>query len=127
MTRDEIMNMEAGRKLDALAAERVMEWTWVDGRGTAGPSYWEGASGEFMVDFQPSTDIAAAWQVLEKIHSWVGTDKDDLKGKNWVNAFHYELLRLEWYMAITKTAEAAAAIICRAALLAVTDTGEDDD
>ena len=67
MNREEIMNMEAGRELDALVAEHVMGWKWEDGRGTGGPSYWEGATGEFCAEFEPSTDWAAAGEVVDAL------------------------------------------------------------
>ena len=38
---EQIREMESGRELDALVAEKVMGWRYHDGRGTAGPSYWE--------------------------------------------------------------------------------------
>lgn len=61
--------LPAGRELDALVAEKVMGWRRVDDhlwedadrrlRSTAPWSSWA---------FHPSTDIAAAWQVVEKIY-----------------------------------------------------------
>ena len=74
MNAEDIRNMEAGRELDALVAEKVMGWQWYDGHGTAGPSYWETQGGEFahFGEFEPSTDIAAAWEVVEKMAELVG-------------------------------------------------------
>ena len=46
--------LAAGRELDALVAEKVMGW--VPGAGFANDTYWSF-----------STDIAAAWQVIEKM------------------------------------------------------------
>lgn len=51
--------MEAGRELDALIAEKVMGWTR-KGEGWCPPG-WEST---FMLSAY-STDIAAAWQVVE--------------------------------------------------------------
>ena len=42
--------MKPGRELDALVVEKVMGWKWLSGNPWA-----------------PSTDIAAAWEVLEKM------------------------------------------------------------
>jgi hypothetical protein len=42
MTRDEILNMSAGREMDALIAERVMGWTpWVEKRGEYDYVIWQ--------------------------------------------------------------------------------------
>jgi hypothetical protein len=70
MTRDDILAMEPGRELDALVAEKVMGWK--DER----PQYDQcmvvnenvgGMLGPIRV-FAPSTDISAAWEVVEKMH-----------------------------------------------------------
>jgi hypothetical protein len=59
--------MPAGRELDELVAEQVMGWqtsiSW-------GGSYWiDGFVVEReKVKWNPSTDIAAAWEVVEKMH-----------------------------------------------------------
>lgn len=77
MTRDEILKMEAGREMDALVARRVMGF--VD----LGPLQFEDlrwqkptVDGVVVLGRLPrySTDIAAAWQVVEKLQSmayWV--------------------------------------------------------
>lgn len=49
LTREQILNMEAGQELDALVAQRVMGW--------------ETLSRRF------STDIAAAWEVVEMMRA----------------------------------------------------------
>lgn len=72
--------MEAGRELDALIAEKVMGWTryteYVHGPLMHGGGMMTLYTGEsatrggrtWSVDgFKPSVDIAAAWEVLEKI------------------------------------------------------------
>lgn len=68
--------MKPGRELDALVAEKVMGWrahspgypSLVDINGV--PTGWlasgQGSQGDDP-DFRPSTDIAAAWEVVEKI------------------------------------------------------------
>ena len=78
--------MEAGRELDALIAEKVMGW-----EATADGLYWDARqkrtrlvlgsaiakkreemgieNGPGFV-FAPSTDIAAAWEVVEKADLW---------------------------------------------------------
>ena len=58
----------AGPAMDAAVAE-ALGWHWHDGRGTAGPSYWETADGDtaYIWDFEPSTDIVAAWELIENL------------------------------------------------------------
>ena len=111
MTREEIMRLE-GRELDAAVHERVF------GR----PVKWAAPSAEFTFPFDPDTriripdysaDIAAAWQVIERMWDlgWyvdMGHYEDE-----WEVAFYNGLQRYEdcgW---------PPAAVICRAALLAV--------
>ena len=131
--------MEAGHKMDALIAEYVMGWEHrpdelytigesgtvfmiavdtfdcCDGRHrvfTRSP--WKGEADRW----EPSSNISDAWSVIDEIRSWVGTDKDDLKDKNWVNAFWHQMLQLGMYT-YCMPREVAAYTICRAALLAV--------
>lgn len=131
MTRDEILQMEAGREIDALVAELVMGWTKVRKAST-----WESAamiySGTFVYtigvtpdqktnDVIPyhSTDIAAAWQVVEKmrlvgVSMWIGPHLDNewaVQIKPSINNYH-EFVR----------ADTAPLAICRAALLAVMES-----
>ena len=72
MTKDEVLNVEAGREMDALVAERVMGWSrsrWApidsllppkdDKKRIEGHTY-------YVPLF--STDIAAAWEVVEEMN-----------------------------------------------------------
>jgi len=81
MAKEEILAMEAGEKLDELIAERIFgarllgveRVLWKDDLGCVGEK-------PFATKF--STDISAAWRVVEKICNW---DVDDnmliLKGQ----------------------------------------------
>lgn len=68
LTREMVLSMEAGFALDALVAERVMGWC-LDG------DYWTTSArvsirkltGHDRHSWCPSTDIAAAWEVVETI------------------------------------------------------------
>lgn len=56
--------MTPGRELDALVAKHVMNWDFVDGE-------WHAQNEIGLTDVMPhvpsySTDIAAAWEVVEK-------------------------------------------------------------
>lgn len=73
MTRDEILAMPAGREMDALVATEVMEWHWYK---FIEPEYVDfGAKGAWLDsgnrvmhnEWYPSTDIGAAWEVVEKM------------------------------------------------------------
>jgi hypothetical protein len=67
--------MKAGRELDALVAEKVMGWT-VDPiyRMYTGSVVRHAAGHNLETRFNPSTDITAAWEVVEKMRAlglWV--------------------------------------------------------
>ena len=67
MTKDEILNIPAGREMDTLVAEKVM------GFRVEGNIVWfpDGDFSYLVPDlgghWSPSTDIAAAWEVVERI------------------------------------------------------------
>lgn len=66
---------EPGRALDALVAERVMGWVgggkyWIDPSNPAemyGAGFTIGNTDYDIPPFKPSTDIAAAWLVVERL------------------------------------------------------------
>lgn len=106
MTLSTVLGVVAGRVLDALVAEKVMGWT------LKGDTYarWVNDKDEYMgpcenVDFwSPSTSIAAAWEVVERLGA------DDYT----FFKFSSEVSSLHMY-----SAEEAALEICLAALAAV--------
>jgi hypothetical protein len=109
MARDEILNMEAGREMDALVAEKVMGYERV-------PDIKPYGFGDAWLQHY-STDIAAAWQVVGKLEN---------------NDFWWEASNVvpnsdpivyEWkFVTVGRQGEAceftAPLAICRAALLA---------
>ena len=129
MTRDEILNMPAGREMDTLIAQKVMGWSadpegyWLNKKENYDDTGWGLIDQDKTTHhpssrrFCPSTDIAAAWMVVEKFYSmslnkysggdewrvYLVTERD---GAN-VDA-HAE-------------ADTAPLAICRTALLAVGD------
>jgi len=142
VTRDEILNMPAGREMDALVAEKVMGWsnvektTWsnyrADGTPFGGGKEWRGTPPNHEAEFNPvlypiknySTDIAAAWMVVEKIRPlfwstqvmvWDHSDK-------YIVSCVYRGGHDEPEKAINSEAPTAPLAICRAALLAVMDS-----
>ena len=69
MTREDILKMEAGREMDALIAEKVMEWTAIS-KITPGISLdLIGTPPQGRPDLVPhfSTDISAAWEVVKEM------------------------------------------------------------
>lgn len=74
MTPAEIDALPAGYELDALVAEKVMGWTERDSRGPGGHPmrrWFPPQNGPWEWDQDEpkpySTDIAAAWEVVEKL------------------------------------------------------------
>lgn len=123
MNREQIMNMEPGRELDALVAENVLGWT-----ASFGPwgitDYWTNDKMESthkVGEFKPSTDIATAWEVVEKIqktHHFMLSR--DVRYKQYMALFEihgdeppYEPFEYE--------SDSMPEAICKAALLAVLD------
>lgn len=127
MSEDEIMKLEAGRELDALVARQIMGWSkWNIISDTGNFPGWftkielgQLGKGWYMADdnWSPSTDIAAAWQVVERMRK-LGRETQH----------YYNERRGPWWsfwkpfgIEASATAETDALAICRAALLAVMD------
>lgn len=114
MTHAEIMAARAGRQLDAAVAEKVMGWDPHQLRGQPNKDlYKDPCWGSYWC---PSTDIAAAWEVVEKIrldHDWA-LELDSLHTGWRVILYHAGQKPM-----VTQHAETACLAICRAALLAV--------
>ncbi|XEC97024.1 hypothetical protein AB6A23_11065 [Paenibacillus tarimensis] len=74
MLREEIMNMRPGRELDALIAEKVMGWEkrylpMTDKEYWFNPNSEDPVSMPWLDEWNPSTDIAAAFEVMEELQS----------------------------------------------------------
>jgi len=138
-------DLPAGRELDVLVAKKVMGWTKPKG-GRRDPltgkrPVWRELPFEYVDTPHFSTDIAAAWEVVEKFHGdspniqigkdgWeidVQTAKD---GNGWFVAIRR--YRVEDYaeehdywgaQSYYAHAETAPLAICRAALAAVDPSG----
>jgi hypothetical protein len=126
--REQILAMKPGRELDALVAEKVMglpnvrkymsryvhdnhpEKAWVTG----------------IVDIpEYSTDISAAWEVVEKMHEWGGCEISccGTGEKRWY-VVHTHTNTAPYQKGINVTCNTAPEAICKAALLAL--IGEDE-
>lgn len=131
--------LEAGRKLDELVATQVMGWRigdWLDetdggynlfDKDGSYASPWD-APPDFAFELQPrhrwspSTDIMAAWQVVESLQKLgfiveVGCDPISNGGLCSASVFEYDDLTPT--MLVEQICNTAPEAICRAALKAV--------
>ncbi|GIO83490.1 hypothetical protein J25TS5_04220 [Paenibacillus faecis] len=102
MTLEEILAMGPGRELDALVAEKVMLWEWNDEKTFSQGNYvridppyaFDHESGEPRFNWSPSTEISAAWEVVEKmrqknyIYELADFGRNTHKSKPHYAAFH---------------------------------------
>jgi hypothetical protein len=119
----DVDKLEAGPELDALIAQKVMGWILPPHSSIVGQMWVEPPMGRVHPEGPPpySTDIAAAWQVVEKFNSW------ELQHNKWLisssgrnpNQYSATLTRYkpEGFGAAVSTSMPLA--ICRAALKAV--------
>jgi hypothetical protein len=148
MTRDEVLNMPAGREMDALIAEKVMGWIYSDSweqlvpSGHADPPIWSdwewdieeltyvkhpinmmgGVSYRGDKPYIPeySTNISAAWKIVEKMIN---------DGYDIVDIWHENVVDVGWAMEWIKDgngdnsigSDTAPLAICKAALLTALD------
>lgn len=150
MTREEILKMEAGREMDILIAVEIMKWREVFDElknpywetdfhynhdesqslfrvsrtpGTPGKN-WETDKNDWVERWSPSTDISAAWEVVEKM---IGDGYNFSAAQSAANGHHPHAIFTnakdeedrdnEWQFEDT-----FPLAICRAALLAVMET-----
>lgn len=128
MTRDEILKMEAGDRMNIIIAKTIMKWhshayrdEWLDSDG----KYMSPISGDMENNgWEPSTDMGAAWDVVEKMIA-NGFIPDIT-----TCSFVPERIDMRWecelidinakvYSPILGLGSTAAVAICRSALLAV--------
>lgn len=98
------------REIDALVAEKVMGMLPPEGKRT----WWglPGAHGGYSVPPHYSTDVSAAWRVVEKLHLSISPMQHDEHTWSWVASDKHDLNEATYY-AVDATPERA---ICRAAL-----------
>lgn len=133
MTRDEIMDMQAGAEMDALISSKIFEVMAFRATGNwehenesdyldEGEAYYFGEYQETIRLPKYSTDIAAAWEIVEKLKaagkwlsistSFIGTDE------KWCCEYSENNIQSEVDFVLAETAPLA---ICRAALLPVSN------
>ena len=122
-------DLPAGRELDALVAEKVMGWTFQTFPEGACPEvrHWhrtspipEERSPEWAASFigacpRFSTDLAAAWTVVEKLRGCDQWPEIGATGRSWYCEFEGEP-----GVIVEGFGDTAPLAICRAALEAVT-------
>lgn len=111
MNREQIENMPAGRKMDNLIAEHVFRLEKPAYPNDDKFIYMEGSLGYYRFASPYSTDISAAWQVVEKMREKSGVVLSDFLNNDW--SCHFVDAGKEI------VAETLPLAICRAALLAV--------
>jgi hypothetical protein len=111
--------MEAGHELDALVAEKVMGYTVLDGdcAGTCVRTVNATTSQQIMLP-PYSTDIAAAWQVVEKLTPPVNCQTGTIGECELLISDKYYQVRFEGQPHFTG-ADTMPLAICLAALKAV--------
>jgi hypothetical protein len=136
MTKEEILAMSAGPELDDLVARHVMNLDDtsfhydVEMGISERIKYNDFIDDHIWVSFNPSTDISAAWEVVEKIggmEEWMlyrvshsdTVDEVDL-------GYACELLNVKRGYSVACEAITAPVAICKAALLAVSE-GKDEE
>lgn len=124
LTREQIQSMPAGRELDELVKKYVMGWEKVENNNLTEPltDWYETKDGiRYNVTskawtFNPSREIKATWEVVEKLHETGGCDIG-CYGKGEYKWFSVETHSPKWG-SVKQTAETAPLAICKAALLA---------
>jgi len=132
MTREEILKLEAGPELDRLVAEKVIGWEEgkdfdCSGEGTL--IHYPFRNRVLSKKWSPSTDIAAAWEVVRRVFELKPTLGfvlfTDISGH--CRAAFYDILEyIDQVVPVSEIddAETVPLAICRAALLAVEATQE---
>lgn len=149
MTKEDILAMVPGPELDAAVAEKIFGYWWADGPkyDCDGPREWERIlvpptttkkqydyylfpprgkiSKTYFVNNKFSTDIAAAWEVVERINHHIIeiSKREKIRGcvtyRVWVFTRSLEYPDECWDRLVQVEGKTAPEAICKAALLAV--------
>ena len=119
LDRDSILATQPGRELDALVEQYVFgnKVRWVQDLIT--DQYPVSDQEGYIVEYY-STDISAAWEVVEESLKWGGLDLNchgSKSGTKWFVAATYN----KQGRCVSVTSHTAPEAICKAALLAVLD------
>lgn len=128
-TREQILAMEPGKDLDRLVAEQVLKWDESRFRYDSETGISERIKhNEFFGEdvwepFNPSTDIAAAWEVVEKLKKEKGLVTLVGNEKKWecrITAMVDVVYGID-VKDVSYWSKSAPEAICKTALLAVLD------
>ena len=117
MNKDEILAMKAGEELDKLVIKELMHHIWDDSERPRCKicGVWKDWPKPTGCEYKPySTDISAAWQVVEKLRDYYPEIEFNQFSKKWEVTF---------LVGETALADTAPEAICRAALLAKQEVG----
>ena len=124
MTRDEILNMPAGRDIDALIAEKVMGWARDNSDEGDYFDFWSTDPKDTentkvqLLTYKFSEVITLAWGLVEKLGLVVGIDANpEVPDSPWCASIDWENHRQSTF---TAWAPSAPLAICRVVLLLVT-------
>lgn len=119
-------DLKPGPELDALVAEKVMGWKrlespsgdyapWEDDKGKRRNTWVAARSFAGLLEWSPSTDIAAAWEVVEKLNESVLFVTVELKPGSGARAL-CQIIDISKQLRSIHYGESAPEAICRAAL-----------
>lgn len=124
----DIDEIQVGKDLDELVAEKAMGWrlnesgSWYDGDKPMHYSNYPPPPAYAMCSnkyFKPSTDIAAAWEVIKKMGELGYTCHIEWKGSDRVYAGTAEVDFVKGIYTVGHAVGDASEAICRAALKAL--------
>lgn len=122
MTKDEILNMPAGKDMDRLIAEKVMGW-YVSPDGLVDPTHKPGDVflGDVCSEYPFSKGIAEAWLVVKFLKSnfWSTEIICWDFSERWAVTCEYRTGHGEPRKTLYADAETPMLAICRAALLSI--------
>lgn len=130
MESEDIINLQAGRELDALVAEKIMEWYKIRLMNSQGKADYRGfPQGIYSITKvrRYSTDLKNAWEVVEKMHEldWKCTHTFFSPSARMIG-HHAEYWKGSggWMKSKSATAETFPLAVCKAALLALFEKEE---
>ncbi len=111
-TKEQLRTMPPGVDIDRLVAKFVMGWDWQGNRAKIAKPPVDGWEQTCWFEFKPSTRIADAWMVVERIKSWEPNIDYIAERPGWVVFF--DQMTGDW----SAHADTAPLAICRAVLCA---------
>lgn len=111
MTKDEILNMTMGRKTDLIIADKIMGFPKEIINNNGFKKDYDGSFVQVCPEY--TSDIYAAWEIVEKSTSFELSQPQAYDDKTWFCSISFKNTH-----SFDGKAETAPLAICRAALLA---------